>query len=104
MDEADESVDAEFAREPIRPRYFPDMLRLFAPHGVEVRGEHAFSAAVRFLELLQTEVKDPEWQQTLLRAWLNAVKNRNFGRFQRDFRRWKRSLDVDPSVSDTNDG
>ena len=99
MDDFDEQVDAETdsARETSRPRHFGDFFRLFAPYDVEVRGEHAFTAAVKFFELLHDEVKDPEWQQTLLRAWINAVKNRNFGRFQREFRRWKRSLSEIPT-------
>ena len=97
MNEPDEQVDAEAAREPLRPRHFTDLLGLLPAYGLETRGEHAFAAAVRFLELLQTDVKDPEWQQTLLRAWMSAIKNRNFARFQRDFRRWKRSLNDPPS-------
>lgn len=92
MDEQDEQIENETAREPSRPRHFGDFFRLWTPYDVEARGDQAFHAAVKFFELLQDEVKDPEWQQTLLRAWINAVKNRNFGRFQREFRRWKRSL------------
>ena len=104
MDEFDEQVEAETdsSREPSRPRHFGDFFRLFTPYDVEVRGEHAFHAAVKFFELLHDEVKDPEWQQTLLRAWINAVKNRNFGRFQREFRRWKRSLVETPVNSEVD--
>lgn len=100
MNEQDEQTDAGDPREPVRPRNFPDFFGLLPSYGVEVRGEHAFASAVRFLEMLQTDVKDPEWQQTLLKAWLSAVKNRNFSRFQRDFRRWKRSLSEHPSIGD----
>jgi hypothetical protein len=104
MSEFDEQVEPDAPREPSRPRHFGDFFKLFTPYDVEVRGEHAFHAAVRFLELIQDEIKDPEWQQTLLRAWLGAVKNRNFSRFQREYRRWKRSLTgAVPSTDATGD-
>lgn len=94
-DDLDESVEVESDHDPVRPRHFSDMLGLFAPLGLGVRGENAYHAAVKFFELLQTEVPDPEWQTILVKAWISAVKNRNFGRFQKEFRRWRRSLSTD---------
>lgn len=94
MSEEDEQVDDQMEMSlPQRPRHFSDMLRLFQPLAVEVRGENAWSAAVRFFDLIQSEVKDPEWQSSLVKAWISSVKQRNYSRFAKEFRRWKRSLD-----------
>ena len=65
-------------------------LSKFSGSGVETRGENAFLVAVKFMELLKEEAGDDEKAfDLMMKAWFRAVKDNDFSKFKRTFRKRK---------------
>lgn len=65
-----------------------DELSKFSGSGVETRAENALNVAVKFLELLHNEVPDDKAYDLMFKAWFRAVKDNDFGKFKRTYRKY----------------
>lgn len=58
---------------------------------VGVRGLNACEAALKFIDLLNSEIEDEEEQKRLLNAWFKAVRNSDPSKFEKAFRKFRRN-------------
>ncbi len=63
---------------------------MFSPATLEVRGENAWGAAVRFLTLLQEQVPEEDERKKLMNAWVKSIREKDFKKFKRALRRYER--------------
>lgn len=59
---------------------------------VETRGENAFNAGVKFLDLLRDEIKDEKAFDLVMKAWFRAVKDGDYTKFARNYRKHTRGV------------
>lgn len=72
---------------------FEQLSSLYSPKTLDVRGENAWGVAVKFLELLQQQIEDEDERRKLMNAWMKAVKDKDYKKFQRALRRYNRKRD-----------
>lgn len=61
---------------------FDKLTKISTPE-VEIRGEDAFSAGVKFLVLLREEIPDDRSFDLVMKAWFRAVKDNDYTKFRR---------------------
>ncbi len=69
---------------------FEELKGQFSPQTLDVRGENAHAAAVRFLELLQQQIPEEDERRKLMSTWMRSVKDKDYKKFQRALKRYHR--------------
>jgi hypothetical protein len=69
---------------------FEELKSQFSPKTVDVRGENAHAMAVKFLELLTTQIPEDEECKKLMATWMRSIKDRDYKKFQRALKRYHR--------------
>lgn len=64
----------------------------------ETRAHNAFSVATKFLKLLEETAPDDKALDLMVKAWFRAVKDNDFSKFQRIYRKYKDGTDGDGDV------
>ena len=59
---------------------------------MDVRAENAYAVSVKFMELIERSVSDPEAQRKLMSAWFKSVRDKDFRKFKRALRRYDNIL------------
>jgi hypothetical protein len=70
---------------------FDELKATFSSNTVDVRGENAHAVAVKFLELLMSQIPEDEERRKLMSTWMRSVKDNDYKKFQRALRRYHRS-------------
>lgn len=74
-------------------RLFTELAR-FTGVGVETRAGNAHTVAVQFLKFLQDECGDDEKAfDLMMKAWFRSVKDNDFGKFVRTYRKYSKQED-----------
>lgn len=55
---------------------------------VETRAENAFAVGAKFVMLLKSEISDEKAFDLMMKAWFRAVKDNDFGKFKRTYRKY----------------
>jgi len=63
-------------------------LSKFTAIDVETRGENAFIVGNRFIKLLRESAKDDKSFDLVMKAWFRAVKDGDFNKFKRVYRKY----------------
>lgn len=66
-------------------------LSKYSGSGLETRAENAFNVGVKFMELLREEAGDEKNFDLMMKAWFRAVKDGDFGKFKRTYRKYTES-------------
>jgi len=75
---------------PSRRSLFEELSR-FSGSGVETRAENSFNVAIRFMELLESDAVDDKAYDLMMKSWFRAVKDRDFSKFRRTYRKYTNS-------------
>ncbi len=70
-----------------RPSLFEELSR-YSSSGLETRAENAFNVAVKFMELMEQEATDDKAYDLMMKAWMRAVKDGDFSKFRRTYRKY----------------
>lgn len=69
---------------------FDELKDQFSPHTVGVRGEEAHAHAVKFLEMLNTQIPEDDERKKLMATWMRSIKERDYKKFERALKRYHR--------------
>lgn len=67
---------------------FEELASISGP-GLEVRANNAFQVGAKFLDLLREEAPDDKAFDLMMKAWFRAVKDNDFSKFQRTYRKYR---------------
>lgn len=73
---------------------FDEINSMFSPHTLEARGENAWGVAVRFFTLLNEQVPEEDERRKLMNAWVKSLRDKDFRKFKRALRRYKRNKEA----------
>lgn len=79
----------------VRKSIFEELNSMYSPASVEGRGEDAWAAAVKFLTMLDEQIRDDDEKKKLMSAWMKSVKDNDFRKFKRALRRYNKKLEED---------
>lgn len=63
----------------------------YDPVTIDVRAENAYGVAVKFFDLLKTTIGEEVEQKRLMAAFFKAVRDSDFKKFRRAFRRYDKN-------------
>lgn len=66
---------------------FDEFQSMYSHKSIETRGENAWMVAVKFFDLLVSQVEDPEVQKKLMSAWVKSLKTKKYHTFRRALRK-----------------
>lgn len=69
---------------------FEELRSGFSAVDLETRGENAAGVAIKFMELLRSEVNDDDEFRKLASAWYKSVRDNDVKKFKRAWRRYMR--------------
>lgn len=84
-------------------RFLTELTQSHSPTNIEIRAENAFGVAAKFIGLLVQAVDNEEDQRKLLSAWFKAVRDNDYKKFKRAFRRYNKKLSGVIDDGDVND-
>lgn len=67
---------------------FEELRSGFSAVDLETRGENAAGVAIKFMELLRSEVDDDDEFRKLASAWYKSVRDNDVKKFKRAWRRY----------------
>lgn len=67
---------------------FEQLKDQFSPHTMGVRGEEAHAHAVKFLEMLATQIPEDDERRKLMATWMRSIKDRDYKKFERALKRY----------------
>ena len=66
----------------------------FSASNLDMRGENAWGAAVRFLTMLDESVPDENDKRKLMNSWVRAIKDKDYSKFKKSLKRYNSQLNV----------
>lgn len=70
-----------------RNTLFEELSRHSGPM-LETRAENAFSVAAKFMDLLREQAPDDKAFDLMMKAWFRAIKDGDFSKFRRVYRKY----------------
>ena len=67
---------------------FEELKTTFSSQTLDVRGENAHAAAVRFLQMLQQQIPEEDECKKLMATWMRSVRDNDYRKFQRALKRY----------------
>jgi len=71
----------------MKSRSLFDDLSKFTNGSLEMRAENAHVVAVKFFKLMASEIDDDKKYDLLMKAWFRAVKDNDFDKFKRVYKK-----------------
>lgn len=57
--------------------------------GMDTRAETAYNVAVKFIDLLRSQITDDKAFDLMMKAWFRAVKDGDFSKFLRTYKKYQ---------------
>lgn len=71
-------------------RFLAELTQSHSPTNIEIRAENAYGVAVKFLDLLRKVIDDDEERRKVMSSWFKAVRDSDYKKFKRSFRKYMR--------------